>query len=109
MADQLLIPDELILSKIMLIRGRKVMISNDLAKLYGVNTKRLNEQVKRNIDRFPENFMFQLTENEKEQVVAICDHLQKLKYSPYLPFVFSEHGIIMLANIRAGYTQIFRK
>lgn len=51
------------------------MIANDLAELYGVTTKRLNEQVKRNIKRFPANFMFQLTEKEKEKVVAICDHL----------------------------------
>jgi ribosomal protein L23 len=83
--SQIMIPDEVIMSKIILIRGQKVMISNDLAELYGVTTKRLNEQVKRNIKRFPGHFMFQLTENEKENVVANCDHLQNLKYSPYLP------------------------
>ena len=75
------------------------MISNDLAELYGVTTKRLNEQVKRNIKRFPKHFMFQLTEQEKVKVVAICDHLQTLKYSPYLPYVFTEFGTVMLANI----------
>lgn len=75
------------------------MVSNDLAALYGVTTKRLNEQVKRNIKRFPGNFMFQLTEKEKDKVVAICDHLQNLKYSPYLPYVFTEHGTVMLANV----------
>ena len=96
---QIMIPDEVIMSKIILIRGQKVMISNDLAELYGVTTKRLNEQVKRNIKRFPGHFMFQLTEKEKEKVVAICDHLQNLKYSPYLPFAFPEHGSVMLANI----------
>jgi len=94
-----LIPEEVIMSKIILIRGQKVMISNDLAELYGVTTKRLNEQVKRNIKRFPPHFMFQLTEKEKDKVVANCDHLQNLKYSPYLPFVFAEHGTVMLANI----------
>ena len=75
------------------------MISNDLAELYGVTTKRLNEQVKRNINRFPKHFMLQLTEQEKDKVVANCDHLQNLKYSPYLPYVFTEHGTVMLANV----------
>ena len=95
----IIIPDEFIMNKILLIRGQKVMINNDLAELYGVTTKRLNEQVKRNIKRFPNNFMFQLTEQEKNEVVAICDHLQSLKYSPYLPYVFTEHGTVMLANV----------
>ena len=63
-----LIPEEAIMRKIILIRGQKVMISNDLAELYGVSTKRLNEQVKRNIKRFPQHFMFQLTEQEKEML-----------------------------------------
>ena len=88
----ILIPEEAIMSKIILIRGQKVMISNDLAALYGVTTKRLNEQVKRNRKRFPQHFMFQLTEKEKDKVVANCDHLQNIKYSPYLPYVFTEHS-----------------
>ena len=96
---EIIIPDEVIINKIILIRGQKVLISNDLAQLYGVTTKRLNEQVKRNIKRFPQHFMFQLTEQEKDKVVAICDHLQNLKYSPYLPYVFTEYGTVMLANI----------
>jgi hypothetical protein len=95
----ILIPEEAIMRKIILIRGQKVMISNDLADLYGVTTKRLNEQVKRNRKRFPQHFMFQLTEKEKDKVVANCDHLQNIKYSPYLPYVFTEHGTVMLANI----------
>jgi hypothetical protein len=95
----IVIPDELIMNKILLIRSLKVMIDSDLAELYGVTTKRLNEQVKRNIKRFPEDFMFQLTEQEKDQVVANCDHLKKLKFSPYLPYVFTEHGAVMLASI----------
>jgi len=85
MESEIMIPDEMIMNKILLLRGEKVMISNDLAVLYGVTTKRLNEQVKRNIKRFPKHFMFQLTEQEKDKVVANCDHLQNLKYSPYLP------------------------
>ena len=97
--SEYMIPDEVIMNKIILIRDQKVMVNNDLAELFGVTTKRLNEQVKRNIKRFPGNFMFQLTENEKAKVVANCDHLQKLKYSPYLPYVFTEHGTIMLANV----------
>jgi hypothetical protein len=84
------------MNKILLIRDQKVMVSNDLAELYGVTTKRLNEQVRRSIKRFPSNFMFQLTEKEKDKVAAICDHLQNLKYSPYLPYVFTEHGSVML-------------
>jgi hypothetical protein len=93
------IPDELIMNKILFVRGLKVMIDGDLAELYGVTTKRLNEQVKSNIKRFPEDFMFQLTEIEKQQVVANCDHLKNLKFSPYLPFVFTEHGAVMLASV----------
>ena len=97
--SDIIIPDEIIMSKILLIRNQKVMIDRDLAELYGVTTKRLNEQVKRNANRFPENFMFQLTEIEKEQVVANCDHLKSLKFSSFLPYVFTEHGTMMLANV----------
>ncbi|MFH1936869.1 MAG: ORF6N domain-containing protein, partial [Bacteroidota bacterium] len=79
--------------------GVKVMIDSDLAELYGVTTKRLNEQVKRNAKRFPADFMFQLTEQEKQQVVANCDHLERLKFSPNLPHVFTEHGAVMLASV----------
>ena len=95
----MLIPEEVIMSKILIVRGIKVMIDSDLAELYGVTTKRLNEQVKRNIKRFPEDFMFQLTEQEKIEVVAICDHLERLKFSPNLPYAFTEHGAVMLAGI----------
>jgi len=67
------------------------MLDADLAELYGVETKRLNEQVRRNRERFPEDFMFQLTAEEKSQVVANCDHLSRLKFSPTLPYAFTEH------------------
>lgn len=97
--DKSIVPNDLIASKILLIRDQKVMIDSDIADLYGVPTKRLNEQVKRNIERFPSNFMFELTKEEKEQVVANCDHLEKLKFSPVLPKVFTEHGIMMVANV----------
>ncbi len=65
-------------NRILLIRGEKVIIDADLAGFYGVPTKRLNEQVKRNKDRFPDNFMFQLSVEEKIEVVANCDHLKNL-------------------------------
>jgi hypothetical protein len=97
--NEMMIPDEVIMSKIMVVRGVKVMIDNDLAELYGVTTKRLNEQVKRNIKRFPEDFMFQLTAEEKQEVVANCDHLKRLKFSLNMPYAFTEHGAVMLASV----------
>ncbi len=86
-------------NRILLIRGEKVIIDADLAGFYGVPTKRLNEQVKRNKDRFPDDFMFQLSVAEKIEVVANCDHLKNLKYSNTLPYVFTEHGAIMAAGV----------
>ena len=88
--------------QILIIRGQKVMVDADLAALYGVPTKRLNEQVKRNKERFPVDFMFQLSETEKAEVVANCDHLAKLKFSKSLPFVFTEHGAMQAANVLAS-------
>ena len=85
--------------RILVLRGECVMIDSDLAELYGVTTKRFNEQVKRNPERFPVDFMFQLTPEEKKEVVAKCDHLNKLKFSPHLPRVFTEHGAIMAASV----------
>jgi len=95
----LIVPDEVVVSKILWIREKKVMIDKDIAELYNITTKRLNEQVKRNIKRFPEDFMFQLTDEEKSKVVANCDHLKTLKYSPNLPYAFTEHGAVMLASV----------
>lgn len=97
--NPLAIPSERIERSILLIRNQRVMLDADLATLYGVTTKRLNEQVKRNIDRFPDDFMFRLTEDEKKEVVANCDHLKRLKFSPSLPFAFTEHGAVMLASV----------
>jgi hypothetical protein len=93
------IPTEPIQQRILLLRGCKVLLDSDLATLYSVSTKRLNEQVKRNSERFPNDFMFQLTEKEKAEVVANCDHLLKLKFSPMLPYAFTEHGALMAATI----------
>jgi hypothetical protein len=86
-------------SRIFVIRGQKVMLDADLAELYGVETKVLNQAVKRNHDRFPKDFMFQLTTHEKIEVVTNCDHLTKLKYSTTLPYAFTEHGALMLGNV----------
>lgn len=94
-----LIPVERIERRILLIRGQKVIIDADLAELYGIATKVLNQAVRRNINRFPEDFMFQLTKEEKYEVVTICDHLAKLKYSTVLPLAFTEHGAIMAASV----------
>jgi hypothetical protein len=86
-------------SRILLIRGYRVMLDADLAEVYGTTTKALNQAVKRNVDRFPADFMFQLSKHEKSEVVTVCDHLKKLKYSPTLPFAFTEHGAVMLASV----------
>jgi hypothetical protein len=76
-----------------------VIVDADLAHFYGVSTKRLNEQVRRNRDRFPVDFMFRLTEAEKVEVVAKCDHLASLRFSKALPHAFTEHGAIMAASV----------
>lgn len=89
-------------ARIQVVRGLRVMIDVDLAALYGVPTKRLNEQVKRNRERFPSDFLFQLDANEKAEVVANCDHLDKLKFSKALPYAFTEHGAIQAANVLAS-------
>lgn len=92
------IPDEAVISKIYFIRNEKVMLDSDLAELYGVETRRLNEQVKRNIDRFPEDFMFQLTETEFENLksqIATSSWGGRRK----LPYAFTEHGVLMLSSV----------
>jgi hypothetical protein len=94
-----LVPVEHLDRAIVEIRGKRVILSHDLAAAYGVSAKRLNEQVKRNIERFPDDFMFQLTPDEKAEVVANCDHLALLKFSPSLPYAFTEHGAVMAASV----------
>jgi ORF6N domain len=94
------VPSSLVIARrILLIRGHKALIDSDLASLYGVSTKRLNEQVKRNRVRFPRDFVFQLNREERDEVVANCDHLKRLKFSPTLPYVFTEHGALMAATV----------
>jgi hypothetical protein len=86
-------------NKIYTIREKQVMLDRDLAELYGVEPKRLNEQVKRNIERFPKRFRFQLSATEKNELVANCDRLESLKYSSSLPYAFTEQGVSMLSAV----------
>src|SRR6187431_930962 len=93
------IPDQVLLNKIYLIRKHKVMLDRDLAELYGVKAIRLREQVKRNQQRFPENFMFQLRENEVDNMVSQNAIPSKQHLGGTLPYAFTEHGVLMLANV----------
>jgi hypothetical protein len=97
--DSMVIPAEVIMSKIYLIRGMKVMLDRDLAELYGVKAIRLREQVKRNIDRFPANFMIRLAEEETDFMVSQNAIPDKKHLGGHLPYVFTEHGFLMLANV----------
>ena len=90
---------DVIRSRIFTIRGVQVMLDRDLAELYGVATKRLNEQVKRNVERFPSTFMFQLSLNEMRELVTNCDRFKNMKHSSAPMRTFTEHGIIMLASV----------
>lgn len=87
--------------RILLIRGQKVLLGSDLADLYGVETKRLNEAMKRNVERFPSDFMFKLTEAESQFLRSQFATLEtgRGKHSKYLPYVFTEYGALMLANV----------
>jgi len=86
-------------NRILSIRGVQVMIDRDLAELYQVAVKRLNEQVKRNIDRFPESFRFQINDHEKHELVAFCDRFQSLRHSSVNPFAYTEQGVAMLSAV----------
>lgn len=88
------------------IRNKQVMIDYHLAELYGVETKVLNQQVKRNIERFPERFRFQLTDDERNKVVTNCDHLEKLKFSKSNPYAFTEQGVAMLSAVLRSETAV---
>jgi len=85
--------------RIFTIRNAQVMIDADLAELYQVDTKVLNQAIKRNIDRFPENFRFQLSNDEKKELVTYCDRLEKLKHSSVRPHAFTEQGVAMLSAV----------
>lgn len=93
-------------SLIITIRGKQVILDRDLARLYGVDTKVLNQAVKRNVERFPEHFRYQLTENEAIELVTNCDRLQNLKHSSVLPYVFTEQGVAMLSTVLRSETAV---
>src|SRR5258708_5898727 len=99
MANTDLIPAERIEQAILLIRGHKVMLGHDLAKLYGVSTKRLHEQVRRNLARFPEDFLFQLTAEEAESLRSQIATLKpgRGRHRKYAPYAFTEQGVAMLS------------
>lgn len=101
-----LVPVDRVKRSILVLRGQKVLLDADLAVLYGTSTRALNQAVKRNRDRFPADFMFQLTAAEKQEVVTNCDNLAKLKFSPRLPHVFTEHGAVMLAAVLSSPTAV---
>jgi hypothetical protein len=95
---KIIVPDEIIMDNIYYLRGQKVMLDRDLAKLYGVQTTRLNEAVKRNIERFPEDFMFQLTEAETQNLISQIA-TSRWGGTRKLPFAFTEHGVLMLSSV----------
>lgn len=87
-------------NKIYVLRGKQIMLDFDLASLYGIETRRLKEQVKRNNERFPSDFMFQLTKQEWQELIAICDKLpENIKFSPVPPFAFTQEGVAMLSGV----------
>ncbi|MBR5811342.1 MAG: ORF6N domain-containing protein [Bacteroidales bacterium] len=92
--------------RIIKIREQYVILDRDLAELYGVETKRINEQVKRNIERFPDAFRFQLTDDELRELVAVCDRFAILKHSSSLPYAFTEEGVAMLSTVLRSKTAI---
>ena len=104
----MIIPDELVINKIYLIRGQKVMVDRDLAKLYGVLTKAFNQAVKRNAERFPGDFMFRLTKKEWESLRSqfVTLEIGRGKYPKYLPYVFTEQGVSMLSSVLNSETAI---
>ena len=98
-ADKDLVPIELIKSKIVVLRHEKVMIDRDIAELYGVLTKALNQAVTRNRKRFPPDFMFRVTKAEKGELVTNCDRFRPLKHSSAMPRAFTEQGVAMLSSV----------
>ncbi len=94
-----LIPQDQIEPLIFPVRGHRVMLDRDLATLYGTTTKKLNQAVRRNLERFPADFMFQLTEHERRALIERFTHLERMKHAKSLPYAFTEHGAIMAASV----------
>jgi hypothetical protein len=107
-ANSLMIPDELVTNKIYFMRGLKVMPDRDLAELHGVETKVLNQAIKRNAERFPEDFMFHLTKKEWDSLRSQFVTLEngRGKYSKYLPYAFTEQGVAMLSSVLNSETAV---
>lgn len=99
MSKELIISQKQIENRICTIRGNQVMMDRDLAEMYQVGTKVLNQAVKRNIERFPESFRFQLSDNEKNELVTNCDRFESLKHSSNNPYAFTEQGVAMLSAV----------
>jgi len=99
MSKQIIIAEEVVVNKIYHIRGQKIMLDRDLAELYGILTKNLNKAVSRNRKRFPSDFMFQLTKEEYNSLRFQIGTLKKGEHSKYLPYVFTEHGVLMLSSV----------
>jgi hypothetical protein len=106
LTNNILVPQVGIEQRIFVLRGEQVMIDRDLAQLYGVEPKRLGEQVRRNIERFPETFRFHLTETEKNELVANCDRFEPLKHSSTAPYAFTEQGVAMLSAVLRSDTAV---
>ena len=104
--DQAVTVDELVMQKIYLLRGQKVMLDNDLAAIYGYETKRMNEQVKRNHARFPPTFMFQLTPEEVARLRSQTATTNLSAKARTMPYAFTEHGVLMLASVLKSETAI---
>lgn len=105
-AGKIVVADEAVMQKIYLIRGQKVMLDRDLAMLYGYETKRMNEQVRRNQERFPASFMFQLSAEELEDLRSQFATTNVSIKSRMLPYAFTEHGVLMLASILKSETAV---
>ncbi len=97
--SDIIIAEEIILGKIYTIRGKQVMLSQDLAELYQVETKALNQQVRRNRGKFPETYMFQLTKDEYVRLRSQNVTLKRGQHAKYLPYAFTEYGILMLSSV----------
>lgn len=97
--NNITIAEEIIISKIYQVRGKQVLLSQDLAELYEVETRVLNQQVKRNIGKFPERYMFQLTKDEYDRLRSQNVTLKRGQHAKYLPYAFTEHGILMLSSV----------
>ncbi len=98
-SDHIMLPDKVITSKIYFIRGEKIMLDSDLAEMYGVETRVLKQAVRRNIKRFPDDFMFELTKEENDVLRSQFVTLKRGQHSKYLPFAFTEQGVAMLSSI----------